>query len=202
MKYRQQLRAIRQRPQEIFHVFLLRCRSIIGYCQYTTSDEPLMDAIIGGIAGRLSAKEILWMTNPSLSAYIDIGRNFTDTELPATVYSTTTKLQDSHTRNKQYRLCGRNHDICPDLGTTFTSCGLRNNLAAMCKRPRQIHDIQCITRVSRPDTRDEVFINLYIVDDPNTFRAKLDTGAQANFISFKASTNFNTHTILQNLLNI
>ena len=161
-----------------------------------------MDAIIGGIADRLSAKEMLPMTNPSLSTYIDIGRNSTNPELPAIVYSTTTKCQESHTRNKPYRFCGRNHDICPALGMTCTSCGLRNHWAAMCKRPRQIHDIQGITRVSRPYTRDEVFINLNIVDDPNTLRAKLDTGAQANVIYYKAYTKQPHSTMLQNLLNM
>ena len=89
--------------------------------------------------------------------------------------------------------CGRSHEPgpmrCPAYGKICSRCGIQNHFAAVCKTKRAIHAVEesedeliidslTVNTVSE-DWWEEVQIGNRIVP------TKLDTGAQANLISFE-----------------
>ena len=173
------------------HEFITRCTRHINLCKYTDSEEQLIDQIIFGVHDDYLRRNL--MENDSLNlnkckqmcmeheTLLSNRNNIRQIDNIDTIAHANTIERP---RPRPCPNCGQLHDRCPALGSVCRVCGRYNHWAACCRRQTHAPPTSNDTpRMSRPDIRDEVFINL--VNNYNTIlTAKVDTGAQLNLLPY------------------
>ena len=182
---------ITREHDESMHEFIMRCTRHINLCKYTDSEGQLIDQIIVGVHDDYLRRTL--MENDSLNlnkckqmcmeheTLLSNRNNIRQIDNIDTIAHANTIERP---RPRPCPNCGQLHDRCPALGSVCRVCCRYNHWAACCRRQTHAPPTSNDTpRMSRPDIRDEVFINL--VNNYNTIlTAKVDTGAQLNLLPY------------------
>ena len=169
------------KDEDIEH-FILRCRRILTRCGYKEPEEPLLDALVSGIHSQTARERILREMKPSIELLTSICQTeetFNPSRMEYGINQISHPPRPTHNVDKApCGNCGRQHERCPALSSTYNNCSRKNHWASTCRqRSNMQHTVNEITWAPMNNSRDEVFIILmnkykYIL------KAKIDTCAQ------------------------
>ena len=132
---------IQKMPEESMNSYISNCRQHISKCRYTDADDQLVDLIISGLRDDCLRGKLFEDVSIDFVKCIEIclchEHLLADRRLHRTIVTCDTSNQGhivTFRRSDPCRNCGKNHDICPAIGSRCSSCARLNHWANQCFR--------------------------------------------------------------------